>query len=72
MKAVHPVRLGFAISQALFDYEVMHNHEKGLAFAKNAFENAISEMDTLTEDEYRDSTLLMQMLRDKITLWNGD
>lgn len=72
LKSVHPVRLGFAISQALFAYEVLHNQEKGLAFARNAFENAISEMDTLNEDEYRDSTLLMQMLRDKITQWTGD
>ncbi len=45
----------------------MHNQEKGFLIAKNAFENALSEMDALTEDEYRDSTLLMQLLRSNIT-----
>lgn len=43
--------------------------------AKGVFDNAISELDSLPEDSYKDSTLVMQQLRDKVVLWasfNGD
>ena len=29
-------------------------------------------MDTLNEDSYKDSTLIMQLLRDNLTLWTSD
>lgn len=43
-----------------------------LRLAKIAFDNAITELDTLSEDSYKDSTLIMQLLRDNLTLWTSD
>ena len=40
--------------------------------AKGAFDDAIAELDTLEEDSYKDSTLIMQLLRDNLTLWTSD
>jgi hypothetical protein len=40
--------------------------------AKEAFDEAISELDTLNEESYKDSTLIMQLLRDNLTLWTSD
>jgi 14-3-3 protein epsilon len=37
-----------------------------------AFDDAIAELDTLNEDTYKDSTLIMQLLRDNLTLWTTD
>ena len=39
---------------------------------KQAFDDAIAELDTLNEDSYKDSTLIMQLLRDNLTLWTSD
>lgn len=36
-----------------------------------AFDDAIAELDTLNEDSYKDSTLIMQLLRDNLTVSMG-
>ncbi len=33
-----------------------------------AFDDAIAELDNLKEDSYKDSTLIMQLLRDNLTV----
>lgn len=39
---------------------------------EQAFDEAIAELDTLGEESYKDSTLIMQLLRDNLTLWTSD
>lgn len=40
--------------------------------AKTAFDSAISALDNLGEDDYKDSTLIMQLLRDNLSLWSTE
>ena len=40
--------------------------------AKEAFDEAIPELDNLSEDSYKDSTLILQLLRDNLTLWTSE
>ncbi|BAT78096.1 hypothetical protein VIGAN_02073600 [Vigna angularis var. angularis] len=37
-----------------------------------AFDEAIAELDTLGEESYKDNTLIMQLLRDNLTLWTSN
>jgi hypothetical protein len=37
-----------------------------------AFDEAIQDLDTLGEDSYKDSALIMQLLRDNLTLWTSE
>ncbi|EHA8591868.1 putative 14-3-3-like protein D [Cocos nucifera] len=50
----------------------MNSPERACHLAKQAFDEAISELDTLSEESYKDSTLIMQLLRDNLTLWTSD
>jgi len=72
LPTTHPIRLGLALNFSVFHYEIMNQPEKACELAKQAFDDAISELDTLSEDSYKDSTLIMQLLRDNLTLWTSD
>uniref|UniRef100_A0A2K5UCB5 14-3-3 protein theta n=1 Tax=Macaca fascicularis TaxID=9541 RepID=A0A2K5UCB5_MACFA len=67
MQPTHPIRLGLALNFSVFYYEILNNPELACTLAKTAFDEAIAELDTLNEDSYKDSTLIMQLLRDNLT-----
>jgi len=68
----HPIRLGLALNFSVFHYEIMNSPDRACELAKQSFDDAIAELDTLSEESYKDSTLIMQLLRDNLTLWTSD
>ncbi|CAN1295651.1 14-3-3-like protein GF14 iota [Linum perenne] len=72
LPSTHPIRLGLALNFSVFYYEIMNSPERACHLAKQAFDEAIAELDTLNEESYKDSTLIMQLLRDNLTLWTSD
>merc|ERR1711920_462293 len=72
LAVTHPIRLGLALNYSVFMYEVLGNHDEACKMARTAFEDAIAELDSVAEDSYKDSTLIMQLLRDNLTLWTSD
>ncbi|XP_003387309.1 PREDICTED: 14-3-3 protein zeta/delta-like [Amphimedon queenslandica] len=72
LAATHPIRLGLALNFSVFYYEIKNKPDKACELAKSAFDTAIAELDTQTEESYKDSTLIMQLLRDNLTLWTSE
>jgi len=61
-----------ALNFSVFYYEILNSPERACKLAKTAFDDAVSELDGLPEECYKDSTLIMQLLRDNLTLWTSD
>lgn len=72
LPATSPIRLGLALNFSVFYFEILKKPDEACELAKKAFDEAISDLDTLTDDLYKDSTLIMQLLRDNLTLWSTD
>jgi len=68
----HPIRLGLALNYSVCYYEILKDKKKACELARDAFDKAISKLDQLDEASYKDSTLIMQLLRDNLTLWTSD
>lgn len=60
-----------ALNFSVFYYEILNSPDRACHLAKQAFDDAIAELDSLSEESYRDSTLIMQLLRDNLTLWTS-
>merc|ERR1712187_1026772 len=72
LAVTHPIRLGLALNYSVFQYEGLQNPGEACKMARTAFEDAIAELDSVGEESYKDSTLIMQLLRDNLTLWTSD
>lgn len=68
----NPIRLGLALNFSVFFYEILNKPQRACRLAKAAFDEAISELDSVKEESYKDSTLIMQLLRDNLTLWTSE
>ncbi len=56
MQPTHPIRLGLALNFSVFYYEILNAPDRACHLAKQAFDDAIAELDTLNEDSYKGSS----------------
>ncbi|GKT83215.1 tyrosine 3-monooxygenase tryptophan 5-monooxygenase activation protein [Colletotrichum tofieldiae] len=66
----HPIRLGLALNFSVFYYEIL-NAPTRPATLPSRLSMMLLPLDTLSEESYKDSTLIMQLLRDNLTLWTS-
>merc|ERR1719384_1311422 len=72
LASTHPTRLGLVLNASVCTYEIVGDKKKATEMAQKGFDEAISRLDSLSDQSYKDSTLIMQLLRDNITLWTSD
>lgn len=66
----NPLRLGLCLNFSVFYFETLGDSVKACQLAKEAFDGAVADLDTLSEENYKDSTLIMQLLKDNLTVWS--
>ncbi|CAF1084217.1 unnamed protein product [Adineta steineri] len=68
MAVTHPTRLGLVLNFSVFHYEILDETDVACRMAKEAFDAALAGLDYVSEDSYKDITLIMQLLRDNVTV----
>lgn len=71
LPSTHPFKLGLALNYSVFYYEILKQTNMACQIAKEAFDEAMLQLDSLS-DNYKDSSLIMQLLKDNLNLWSPD
>ncbi|KAJ7769557.1 14-3-3 domain-containing protein [Mycena maculata] len=53
----HPIHLSLALNFSVFYCEIFNSPDRAFHLAKQAFDDIIAELDTLSEENYKDLTL---------------
>lgn len=72
LKTTNPIRLGLALNYSVFYYEIKEDSKEACNIAKTAFDDAIADIENIDESHYKDSTTIMQLMRDNLTLWTSE
>ena len=67
-----PIRLGLSLNFSVFHYEILNDPTKACKIAKEAFDGAISQLEGLDDEHYKDTASILQLLRDNLTLWQNE
>jgi len=68
----HPIRLGLALNFSVFHYEILKSTERACHLAMQAFDDAIAQPNSLSEENCKVSPLIVQLLRDNVAIWKLD
>eukprot|EP00766_Chilomastix_caulleryi_P001946 gnl/Chilomastix_caulleri/292.p1 GENE.gnl/Chilomastix_caulleri/292~~gnl/Chilomastix_caulleri/292.p1 ORF type:complete len:275 (+),score=107.65 gnl/Chilomastix_caulleri/292:79-825(+) len=66
------VALGLALNRSVFSYEILNSTDEAVTIARTAFDAAVARLDSLSDDSYKDATMILQLLRDNLGMWLGD
>ena len=72
LPACNPIKLGLALNQSVFYYEVMKDHKKACQLADDALQQALEKIDELGEDDFRDAKSIIELLKENLTLWKEE
>ena len=66
-----PLYLGLVLNYAVFQYEILGHKEDAIDKLDTSYNDALRFLEDLDESQYKESTIMLQLLRDNITLWKG-
>ena len=73
LKCNNPIKLGLALNYSVFHYEVLNNPLEAINIANTAFNDGITNLDNLVENnKYKDASTILQLLKENINMWSVD
>ena len=72
MLPTDPIRLGLALNYSVFYYEIRNDPKQACQIAKTAFDDAIADIENIQDADYKDSTTIMQLMKDNLALWTSE
>eukprot|EP00917_Polyrhabdina_sp_WS-2016_P020176 GHVP01043204.1.p1 GENE.GHVP01043204.1~~GHVP01043204.1.p1 ORF type:complete len:248 (+),score=44.72 GHVP01043204.1:3-746(+) len=71
LPVAHPTRLGLCLNYSVFFYEILGDNQTAVDIAKKTFEAAVKDLEGIHDEVYKDSTLILQLMRDNLNLWES-
>ena len=65
----HKLRLQLALSFSILYHDILNLPIRACRLAKAAFADATAELDLLSEESYKEATMIMQLIIDNLNLW---
>ena len=72
LPCTNPIKLGLALNFSVFYYEVMNDPGTACQIANQAFQEGIQQLEKIEDDQYKDSTTILQLLKENIDMWSVD
>ena len=73
LDSTHPSRIGLALNYSVFNYEILNQQAEAIKIAQKAFDEGIANLENLSDEQaYKESTMILQLIRDNISLWNSE
>jgi len=69
LQCTHPTRLGLALNFSVFYYEILEDKQTAIKIASDIFDVAINQLEKVEEKQYKDSSNILQLLKENIDLW---
>ena len=69
LSVTSPARLALALNRSVFYFEILNVPDQACILARQAFEAATSAIESEGEEAFKESALILQLLRDNLTLW---
>ena len=73
LSETNPIRLGISLNFSVCLYEILNKQNEACVLAKEAFNDAIQKLDTLsTNKEYKETCSLLSVIRDNLNVWSEE
>ena len=72
LACTNPIKLGLALNFSVFYYEVMNDPVTACQIANQAFQEGIQQLEKIDDEQYKDSTTILQLLKENIDMWSAD
>ena len=72
LPCTNPIKLGLALNFSVFYYEVKNDAKEACTIASEAFDAAIHQLEKIEDEQYKDSTTILQLLKENIDMWKAD
>ena len=72
LNACNPIRLGLALNQSVFFFEIKNDRKKACDIAEKALQEALEKIDDCDEDMFRDAKSIIELLKENLSLWKEE
>ena len=73
LSVTNPIRLGFILNYAIFQYEFLNDIDTAIKITKENFEIGINQLEKVNDNnEYQNASSIFMLLKQNIDMWNNE